>query len=370
MASEIATILAKPSISASRFRRWMLTAALGLAVTGCVNPAFRESVGQFGTLTKATAGAQQQGLAAVVAGEQERLRAGLARDRVQLALGRDCASALAVPDQDPPTEDNVPAAAETNLPAGAEQTAELPRCQLVAVQQGGEPIPQAATYENIVALSSALANYSDSLVALAAGASADQKAFADSLSQLATSVGGLNGAIRKAAGAPEQDLSQKLGAIAGFVAEVGNLYFAYQRDHALRQIIVRAGPFVERAVALLIEADQALQLFNDNRRLTDLRTAQREAQEAAANPRNSESQIRAAQNRLYASLDAYNRGTALVQPFRAVGVAHVRLVRAARSGASAAELRAAIEAILHLASTTRDTIATLRGANGSNDNAN
>jgi len=358
--------------------RVILCAATALAAAGCVNPAFRESVGQFGTLTKATVATQNQRLAAVTASEQERIRADLARRRVQFALSRDCPYLMATAETEPPTDANVPVASESNAPATpdsdttteARQRAEVPRCRLVMIQTPGEAVAEAARYENIMSLTTALSNYSDSLVALAADSSADQKAFATSLSGLASSLGGLNGAIREAAGAPEQDLNAKLGAVATFVAEVGNLYFAHQRDRALREIIIKAGPFLERAVALLIEADQNLDLFERNKLLQTLTAAQRHEAQVAADHASSVAAIRAAQNEVYVALEAFNRANATVEPFRAIGVAHIRLVRAAQAGASAAELRAAIDAIIHLASTAHTTITTLQPSNGSSNNGN
>jgi hypothetical protein len=51
-------------------------------------------------------------------------------------------------------------------------------------------------------------------------------------------------------------------------------------------------------------------------------------------------------------------------------VAHARLAEAARRGASLAEMRAAIEAIVKLASTTDATIKALKDKSGSSDNGN
>ena len=66
--------------------RGFAAAALLLAAPACTSSAFRDSVGQFGTLTKAGIAAQNQRLTAITADEQERIRAELANGRADLQL--------------------------------------------------------------------------------------------------------------------------------------------------------------------------------------------------------------------------------------------------------------------------------------------
>jgi hypothetical protein len=321
-----------------------------LAITsGCISPAFRDSVGQFGTVTKTTVTAQGQQLAAISATEQERIRAQLAANRVDLVLAPSCAETLAPNDTgtaDPPA----------------------PVCTLARAD--GTALTDAPRYEHILALGAALSAYADSLIALAADSSQDQKAFAGSLSALATSLGGLDGAIQRVTGGDRAASQPQLNAVATLVAEAGNLYFAYERSRVLKRIIIAGDPTVQRAVDLLTGADAGIDLYNRNALLLHLRATANNARRLAANPGTSATAMRAAQDALFAEVATYNRYAAGVQRFRAIGAAHTQLVRAARANASAADLAAAIQAIIHLAGTAHDTVTTLTPEQGSNNNGN
>ncbi|HEY0044082.1 MAG TPA: hypothetical protein VGB62_05985, partial [Allosphingosinicella sp.] len=65
---------------------------------------------------------------------------------------------------------------------------------------------------------------------------------------------------------------------------------------------------------------------------------------------------RAAQDKLFATLAQYNAQGADTLRFQAIGAAHAKLAQAARKGASAQEMAAAIEAIIHLAGTADATV--------------
>jgi hypothetical protein len=345
---------------ASRLHKWTTTAAIALAVSGCVSPAFRTSVGQFGTVTKAAATAQNQRLAAVTANEEERIRSDLVRNRIVLRFDQTCSERLAA------------AAAEAAAPpapaAPATPPSPEPECRLVPLH-GDAPVEQAPRFEHIIALSGALSAYSDSLIALTADSTTDQKAFATSLSGLATSLGGLDAAIRAAVGEPAGQASAQFGEVAKLIAEAGNLYFAFERDRQLRNIIIKANPIVQHAVRLLSGADGDLTLNERTRLMRLLDDAEGQVSDAI-NHKASDAALRAAEDRLFQRLAAYNNHGANLQGFAAIGVAHDQLATAAAAH-STASLQSAIEAIgalVHLATTAQQTVTSLNQNTGSPSN--
>jgi hypothetical protein len=315
--------------------------AAAAALTGCVNPAFRESIGEYGSLTKAAAAQQNAQIAAVAAEEQERIRSELAQNRVDLRLKPDCAARLLTD------------------PAGG---GDAPACTLVAV--GGKEIEQAPGFANILALTGALSHYADNLIALAADPTQDQAAFSQAMQSLATSVGNLDGAVRAATRAPPGQDGAKLGAVASLLADAGNLYFAQRRAAALKRIVIASDPVVQDATRLLSGVDDRLQLYYRAELAAALLRAQDNASATAASPTASTADVRAAQDTLFQALAAYNNQGADTLRYRAIGEAHAKLAAAARRGASAGELKAAIEAVVQLAATADRTVHTLGGASG------
>jgi hypothetical protein len=154
------------------------------------------------------------------------------------------------------------------------------------------------------------------------------------------------------------------------LAEGGNLYFAHRRNSALKRIILAGDPLVQEATGLLSGVGAGIDLYDRTALGRALFAAQDRAQEVAADPSQSAIAVRAAQDKLFAALDAYNNYGADRRQFAEIGVAHARLAEAARRGASLAELRTAIEAIVKLASTTDATIKALKDKSGSSDNGN
>jgi hypothetical protein len=335
-------------VSRPRARRsaWLpaLAGIASLVAAGCVNPAFRETTGQFGAVTKAAVSQQNDRLAVIAANEAERIRADLAANRRQLVLDPACGLEIAL---------------DEAMPA--------PECRLlVSGRPSPTPIEQAPRYQNILDLSDALNAYADGLIALAADASEDEAAFAKSLSGLATSLGSLDGAIQKATGATPADRSAKFGAVATLIAQAGNLYFAHQRNKALKRIVLAGDPLVQEAAALLSGVGAGIDLYDRKGLYAKLRSAQRQAQDTAADTSQSVEAVRVAQDDLFTALAAYNSYGADRRRFAEIGVAHAKLAAAARSGASLAEMKAAVEAVVKLASTARTTIETLQGESGSN----
>lgn len=325
-----------------RGRMLVLTTASALVLSGCISPAFRESVGQFGAATKAAMTAQSERLGRVSNNERDEIRQDLAERRAEIVF-------------------------DTTTCARLIQGQEGGPCLLRV--RGGDPVATVARYENIAALGQALSAYGDSLVALAADSTEDQAKFASAVTAAGTSLSNLHDAIRKAGGAETNDLSGPIGAIAGLVGELGNLYFQHRRNAVLRRVIIAGEPAVHRAIGLLREA--AIWAAQRERRLLG-----REAQQAGSqsrrvvnNPASSVADIRQAHSLFLDSVDAINRYDTQVRLFDALIEAHTRLVRAAQRGASTAELQAALESAIQLATTARNTITTIRQA-GSTGNDN
>jgi hypothetical protein len=326
-------------------RVWLLLAAATLSA--CVNPALRDAIGEYGALTKAAAAQQNARVLALAAEEQERIRAGLAENRVDLRLKADCAARLLTD------------------PAGGR---DAPACTLVAV--GGKEIEKAPAFANILALSGALSSYADNLIALAADSSQEQAALGQAVQALGTSLGNLDGAVRTATGGTPGGSSAKIGAVATLLADAGNLYLAQRRAAALKRIVIAADPIVQEAAGLLSGADDRLQLYYRGELSAALLRAQDNASAVAASPTAATSDVRAAQDALFQALAAYNDQGADTLRYKAIGEAHSRLATAARRGASAAELAAAIEAVVQLAATADRTIHTLDGGRGGEDHGN
>lgn len=312
-----------------------LTAALLLSA--CVNPAFRQSIGEYGALTKAAAAQQNARVTQIAAEEAERIRSDLAARRVDLRLKPDCAARLLTD------------------PSGG---GAAPVCGLVEV--GGKPIAQAPGFANVIALTGALSDYADQLIALAADSTQDQAAFAQSVTALGTAVGGLDGAVRTATGAKAGTDSPRIGAVAGLLAETGSLYFAQRRAAVLKRIVIAADPVVQSATGLLSGADERVQLYYRSELAAALLQAQDHASAVANDPASSVADVRAAQDALFAQVDAYNAQGADTLRFQAIGEAHAKLAQAARAGASPAELKTAIEAIVQLAGTADSTLKALK----------
>jgi hypothetical protein len=310
---------------------WLVCAAV-LVLPGCTVDRYRNAAGQFGELTAVTTADQTARLNAIVAAEEDRYRQSLADERASLRL-MDCAALLAGPDE--------------GMPA--------PNCRLVRLGADGkvQDLPPKVELSSILALSDALNGYAQGLVVLASDTSADNQRFADSVGALATSLGGLDGAIRKVRGKAPAASDAKLSAVAGVVAQLGNLYLNGKRAAAIKRIILAGDPLVQEAVRLLAASDDQVALYEGAGLYDALRQAQQNAEAALAT--GDPVTIRAAQDRLFDALAAY-RGSALdIRRFQAVGSAHARLVEAARQGASLKELQAALESLLALASAVQET---------------
>ena len=279
----------RPANPPGSLERCMTGLMLFLAVTGCSTSRFTQTAGQFGSLTRSAAEQQNARLVAVAGGELERYRQRLAETKAELKF-RDCAQTLADAPPDPTTAVVKP----------------FPRCRLMERMSPGEfqELAPDLHFENIAALNSALVDYAGGLVLLAADASKDQQAFAASVSNLASSLGGLDGAIRKVTGASEGNSATQFNAVGTLVAKLGNLYFAAHRQNVLKKMVIEADPLVQRATAILGDADSQLDLYD---RLP-LYQAVVNAQEHADQVRKlgDVAAIRSAQDKLFEAVERFN----------------------------------------------------------------
>jgi hypothetical protein len=333
-----------------RFATAIGTAALALA--GCVNPAFRESVSEYGTLTQATAAQQTVRLAKVAADEEARIRADLAARKVDLRIASACALQLEMDG--------------SGIAASGGQVAPAAGCTLV--ERGGKGVESFPDFDHIVHLGGALTDYAGNLVLLAADPSDDQAAFRQSVTALGTSLGSLDGAVRKLAGAQGGDTASRLAPVAAFMADAGSLYFAQRRAAALKRVVIASDPLVQEATRLLGAADDRLALYDRTALGKALMTAQTQASAVANDPSSSTADVRAAQDKLFAALAAYNAQDATTKPFRAIGNAHAKLAEAARKGASAAEMQQAIEAVIQLAGAADAAVKAVESGTGGSAN--
>jgi len=326
-----------------RTNRLTIVLAVAMAMTtlsGCINTAYRDSVGQFGALTKASVAVQDQRLTALTADENERIHAALAANRTDLRLSPDCALLLLPPD---------PAATAPRAP-----------CTLVDVT--GKPVEAVPTYSNIKALGQALSAYSDNLILLAADTTTDREAFSASVTGLATSLGNLDGAIRKATGAPPGTSGAKIGAIAAVVAKAGGLFLAAERGRVLKKIVIAGDPLVQEATGILADVDDRLGLYDSTGLLQAATAAQTDASRLAASGAPPEA-LRAVQDALFARVADYKARSGEQQRYLAIGVAHAKLAEAARSG-NTIDFEAAISAVIDLAGVTGAAVDALKNKEG------
>ena len=193
---------------------------------------------------------------------------------------------------------------------------------------------------NILALGQALNAYAKGIATLAADSSSDEKAFAKSLSDLATNVGGLDGAIAKASNGTGLPQAQ-LNAVATIISQAGNLYFEFRRVAVLRRIIIASDPFVQQATAVLSATGDPLRLAIMNGALQDVRNASFALDDAISKDA-SVSEIKTKQAAVFAAMDNYKQRAGTSDAFAKIGAAHADLARAAKAGASGPDLQAAI----------------------------
>lgn len=280
-------------------------------LAGCASGKLAGAVPAFGTATSAAVKVQQEQLVAFTNQEAERIKQDLARDRVALGYSDGCGRL-------------------TDPRAKAED------CYLVGTT--GTAIETPFVASNVVALGNALVAYADALGQLAADSRKDADAFSKSLTDLAASVGGLNGAVSKVTSVSKISPAQ-LGAVASIVGKVGNLYFEHQRATALRRIIVASDPFVQEATAVLAAADEALRRNSTAQAFIRLEVASNALEESIEAGQGAQA-LRPKQDAVFTEFAALRQRAAMRNGFVLLGDTHHDLAAVARSGASFEEMAA------------------------------
>lgn len=302
-----------------------------VVLAGCSRSEFRASVQGFDTTTQAAVSAQRKQLDTVLEKEADSYRQRLAETYPNIqAIG--CANVFA-PDFDP---DN---------------------CRIVRAENGQLiDVSEPFSAPNIRSLQTALLDFTGSLAALAADFDKEESAFKKSMTNLAISIGKLDGTTSKL-GMPSVVDQQKLNAIATIVGEAGVLFFEQSRVRTLTQLVIEGEPVVQNAVGYLSNADQAIYTFRLNEGLARLEAANAAVSEAAESGANARV-VRQRHDRLFSDYEAVKvliaeRGR---DPFGALGDSYAKLVEAAQAGASAAEVREAIVSLVQTAAVVSEAI--------------
>lgn len=309
---EVCTVVFLRTKAISLFTAFMLTA--------CAGDGFRTAVGNFATTTEA-ATAQQVALQQ----EQFERRANdiadeLANNRVELVLSVGCA----------------PSIEDTNVN------------QCVVERRDGKPLETPFDAVHLTNLRKALGMYASNLALLAAGAADSDTAFRKQIDNFAASLGSLSGAVKSATGTSILEKDDYTFA-ARILAELGSLYFEYQRINTLRRIIIETDPVVQSAADYLAQTDVILIDATNFATLKDLSDAENKVRQLTNTPNAPTAEIRKAQLELIAKTEAYRKG--FMDPaksksaFTKLAEAHAELAKAANSRWSSEDLKVAIERI-------------------------
>nr|VFK18058.1 MAG: hypothetical protein BECKLFY1418C_GA0070996_103820 [Candidatus Kentron sp. LFY] len=304
---------------------------VAFALTACAGDGFRTAVGNFATTMEA-ATAQQVALRQ----EQFERRANdiadeLADKRVELVLSVGCA----------------PAIEGTNVnPCFVER-------------RDGKPLVTPFNAVHITNLRKALGTYASNLALLAAGAAESDAAFRKQVDSFAASLGGLSGALKSATGTAMLEEDDYTVA-AKILAELGSLYFEYQRINALRRIIIGTDPVVQKVAVYLAQIDVILVDAANFATLEDLSAAEGKVRRLTNTPNATTAAIRKAQTDLIAKTEAYRMGfrdpAKHKSAFTKLAKAHAELAKAAKSRSSSEDLEAAVERIVAAAESIRAAV--------------
>ena len=298
----------------------LLATMTSIVLAGCAAPEYRASVLQFGEATEVAAAAQTKRFENQTDDQLAAIRGQLAENRVILSYSPECAK-LALPGSD------------------------IGAC--VVVRRDGQELAQSERFTSIEALNKAVSDYGSSLSALAADVKEDSAAFSKSLTELATSVDGLNAAL---AGSETRttDNAPRLQASANIIGGVGNAIFAGSRVAKLREIISRADPSIQEATQLLSRASEALTLNEVSRSIQRVERAETKLERAVQKGANTAT-IAKLQGQIFSEVDALRRTAAVKDTYVLIGEAHAILAEASRFQASFPESRASILELVALA---------------------
>ncbi len=296
-------------------------------VAGCVSTTYRESVAEFGEVTKAAVDLQSTNLKAIVDAENAVILRKFAVQRTDLQISGDCLPAV------------------LNGATIQEVKAACP------IEDGsGTKLRSAPDFAHILKLGDALGSYSASVAQLAKDSSEDRATFKKSLADAASEASKLEGALRKALeveGKPPA--TDKLGVLAGIVGDVGGLLLEKQRVDALKSIIIEADPIVQESVVALQAAYIAERSYNTADRTRQLRASQSGLKGINANLGSTLEQRMAAQAHFIEIAENYVLLARAQDRFLRIGAAHSALKQAAQKDATKEDLKAGIRAVFEVA---------------------
>lgn len=302
-------------------------------VAGCAGSTYRTAVAEFGQSTRVAVDQQSSSLRSIIDAENQLIRTELAEKRVDLVLSGDCIDSVV--------------------------RQEAPDC---AIQRNdGKELRAAPKFAHILALGEALASYSENIGALAADSSEDRAAFKEALVAAAGATSKLDGALRTSLNIDGKPLpEEKLGIIAGIVADIGGLLLEKQRVDALKKIIITADPTVQRSVEFLMAAYEAEQTYNLSDRTLELKQAQTGLRLVNANPASSLEQRLAAQAKFIELAENFIGLATATDRFERIGKAHAALRVAAEKNATKEDLLAGVKAVLAVAQSVGEAVPKLK----------
>jgi len=226
-------------------------------------------------------------------------------------------------------------------------------------RRDGKPLETPFNAVHLTNLRKALGTYSSNLALLAAGVADSDAAFRKQFDSFASSLGSLSGAVKSATGTSVLEEDDYTFA-ASILAELGSLYFEYQRINALRRIIVETNPVVQKATAFLGQADVILVDANNFATLEDLSAAEDKVRRLTNSPNATTAAIRKAQLDLIDKTEAYRMGfrdpAKAKSAFTKLAEAHAELAKAAKSRWSSEDLKAALKLIFAAAESIQAAI--------------
>lgn len=311
-----------------------LTAAALTAVllAGCASAKLAGEVGKFQTVTDEAVKAQSAQIASFAKQNTERVYTRLATQRVELTYTEGCIDVVLDP-------------------------AALATCHVE--DASGERVQLAFEPTGVLALGAALSTYAARLVQLAADSDADVAVFDKSIDALAQSVSQLSGAIAAATESAPAVSATDLNAVADIAAKVGGVYLQYQRERALRDIIIASNPFIVEATRRLADADGVLRGYDVKVALANLERAQQDLRRTIE-ANGSAADIGPKQKVFLTRFDEFRAAAVARTAFINLGNAHDALATVAASGASMADMRAYMRELMSAAEVIAQSYATLR----------
>ena len=325
--------LERPFFTGALMRLGIVVLLVTAVTTGCVGPTYRTAVAEFGQATRAAVDQQSSSLRTIIAAEDALIRRELAENRVDLVLSGTCIASVT--------------------------SRKAPECKIQ--RNDGRELRSAPKFTHIIALGEALASYSDNIGSLAADSSEDRASFRTALVAAAGATAKLDGALRtslKIEGKPLPE--EKIGTVAGIVADIGGLLLEKQRVDALKRVILTADPTVQQSVEMLMAAYDAERTYNVAERTRELQQAQNALRKINADPNSTTEERLSAQAKFIELAENYIGLANSSDRFERIGKAHKALATAARDGATKEDLLAGIKAVLAVAQSVGEAVPKLK----------